>query len=119
MRSGRYVPEVHTGTEEQRVVGLLTEYVDIESDGMMREFAKDRETRRIIEELRVMNYEMWGSFDSNGCLKSDEEWLMARKFDAPHESTCRWSPTYNECQCANPLRARVTFYEPVVPVGEA
>jgi hypothetical protein len=106
----RYQPQVHTGTEEQRVLGLLEEYVGIESDGMLRIHAKDRECNRIAGELNSMGYTLWGDFDSLGQLTGEEEWLIARKSGAPHEPGCPWSETHNDCRCANPLRVRVPFY---------
>jgi len=106
----RYEPQVHTGTEEQRVLGLLDEYVGIESSGMMRIHAKDRECNRIARELGEMGYTLWGDFDSLGQLTGEEEWLIARKDGTPHEPGCPWSETNNDCQCTNPLRVRVPFY---------
>lgn len=111
----RYEPRIHTGTTEQRVLGLLAEFVAIEHSGMLRMHAKSRERYRIDRELDAMGYGLWGAFNSDGELTGREEWLIAREKSLPHEPQCTWSPASNDCQCANPLRVRVPFYSPRSP----
>lgn len=111
----RYEPQIHTGTAEQRVLGLLAEFVAIEHSGMLRIHAKSRERDRIQVELEAMGYSLWGAFNSDGELTGREEWLSAREKSRPHEPQCTWSPTNNDCQCPMPLRVRVPFYSPRSP----
>jgi hypothetical protein len=87
---GRYVPEVHTGTREQRVLGYLREYADIGNDGAMRMHAQEREQDRIAGELAALGVEVW---IGDG---ADEGYILGREATAPHGPRCH---PPERCEC--------------------
>lgn len=100
---GRYTPAVHTGTREERILGLLREYADIDSDAMMRMHAKDREHDRIEGELAALGVEVW---IGDGV---DEGYVLGREAAAPHAPAC--APP-DRCECAPGFRVRAGYVVP-------
>lgn len=84
---GRYIPEQHTGTREQVVLGLLREWVNISQDGFMRLHAQEREMKRIEDELLGMGLEIRVG------MEDEDGWFYAIKL--PHGHTC----TGEDCKC--------------------
>jgi hypothetical protein len=78
----RYEPVEHTGTREERILGLLREWWDV-GGGFMRMHATNRERARIERELLVLGVEIFEP--SSG---EEQGWIFGRDTSVPHGPRC-------------------------------
>jgi hypothetical protein len=88
----RYQPETHTGTREEILRGLATEFKSVMHSGMLRLHAQDRESERIY----------WAIKDRGALLMGDGTKL----FVVEHKPECvpYWKDDgvwEKECSCPN------------------
>lgn len=93
---GRYIPDIHLGTRDEIVAGLIREAVGINDDGMMRLRAKGRELQRISEELRKHGADLLLGTDE------DEGYIL---FIDRHKDGCS-APDVAKCHCPAMRRIR-------------
>ena len=85
----RYIPETHTGTNEEIVDGLIREAKAIAEGGTMRMHAQQRELNRIQAALEARGVDMlWGDGPDDGQI------IIVRE----HLPGCRVDET-NRCDC--------------------
>lgn len=100
---GKYEPEVHTGTRDERIRGLLREWWDV-GGGLMRLHATTRERARIEAELLTLGVEVFEGEDK------DQGWIFGRDIMVPHGPRCVVETRgllgeVQVCHCEYPWRA--------------
>ena len=87
----QYVPPIQAGSRDEIIAGLLNEAEAISGNGALRLHAKDREIRRIRQQLAECGIELM-----DGC-EEDQGMILATKL--PHGDAC----TDKICRC-KPIR---------------
>ena len=85
-----YIPEVHLGTREQIIKGLIEEASSISMHGFMRMSAQDREINRIHIQLKSMGVDFLV-----GTKEDDGHFLVVEN----HLDSCTLNKPNGECNC--------------------